>query len=54
MLTASKAIIKYVQQQYFPEELEALESNKPVKKDSKLSALSLILIDGAICVGGQL
>ena len=54
MLTASRAIIKRVQRQYFQEELEALESGKPVKKDSKLSALSPILVDGAICVGGRL
>ena len=52
MLTASRAIIKRVQRQYFQEELEALESGKPVKKDSKLSALSPILVDGAICIGG--
>ena len=54
MLTASRAIIKRVQRQYFQKELEALESGKPVKKDSKLSALSPILVDGAICVGGRL
>ena len=34
MLTTSRAIIKRVQQQYFQEELEALESGKPVKTAS--------------------
>ena len=53
-LAASKAIVKTVQQQYFQEDLEALESGKPIKKDSKLSKLCPVLIDGAICVGGRL
>ena len=54
ILAASKAIVKTVQRQYFQEELKALESNKPIRKDSKLSTLCLVLIDGAICVGGRL
>ena len=53
-LAASKAIVKTVQRQYFQEDLEALESGKPIKKDSKLSKLCPVLIDGAICVGGRL
>ncbi|XP_044181007.1 uncharacterized protein LOC122962163 [Acropora millepora] len=53
-LAASKAIVKTVQLQYFQEDLEALESGKPIKKDSKLSKLCPVLIDGAICVGGRL
>ena len=53
-LAASKAIVKTVQRQYFQEDLEALESGKPMKKDSKLSKLCPVLIDGAICVGGRL
>ncbi|XP_015756981.1 PREDICTED: uncharacterized protein LOC107336419 [Acropora digitifera] len=38
-LTASKAIVKTVQRQYFQEDLEALGSGEPIKKDSKLSKL---------------
>lgn len=53
-LAASKAIVKTVQRQYFQEDLEALESGKPIKKDSMLSKLCPVLIDGAICVGGRL
>lgn len=52
-LAASKAIVKTVQQQYFQEDLEALESGKPIKKDSELSKLCPVLIDGTICVGGR-
>ena len=49
---ASRIVIKIVQLQHFPEELEALKSGRPVKKNSKLSSLCPMLIDGAICVGG--
>ena len=51
---ASRIIIKIVQQQYFSEELEALKSGWPVKKNSKLNSLCPILIESAICVGGGL
>lgn len=54
MHATSKAIIKIVQRQYFLEELEALESGKPVKNNSKLSTLCPVLIEGTICVGGRL
>ena len=53
-LAASKAIEKTVQRQYFQEDLEALESGKAIKKDSKLSKLCPVLIDSTICVGGRL
>ena len=53
-LSASKAIVKTVQRQYFQEDLEALEYGKPIKKDSKLSKLCPLLIDSAICVGDRL
>ena len=49
---ASRIVIKIVQLQYFPKELEALKSGRPVKNNSKLSSLCPMLIDGAICVGG--
>ena len=49
-LAVSKAIVMTVQWEYLQEDLEALESGKPIKKDSKLSTLCLVLIDRAICV----
>ena len=51
---ASRIVIKIVQLQHFPEELEALKSGRLVKNNSKLSLLYPMLIDGAICVGGRL
>ena len=51
---SSRAITRTVQRQYFQEEFDALEAKNPLKKDSKLSALCPVLIDGAICVGGRL
>ena len=53
-LAASTAIVKTVQRQYFQEELKALESARPIKKNSRLSTLCPVLIDGLICVGGRL
>lgn len=54
MHTASRAIVKTVQRQYFLEQLEALQSERPVKKDNKLRTLCLVLLNGIICVGGQI
>lgn len=51
---ASRIVIKIVQRQYFPGELEALKSGWPVKNNSKLNSLCPILTDGAICIGGRL
>ena len=48
---SSREITRTVQRQYFQEEFDALEAKNPLKKDSKLSALCPVLIDGAISVG---
>ena len=49
-----RAIARTVQCQYLQEEFDALEAENPLKKDSKLSALCPVFINGAICVGGRL
>lgn len=54
MHTASRAIVKTVQGQYFLEELQALQSESLVKNVSKLSTLYPVLLNGVICVGGRL
>lgn len=55
LLSAEAAILRFVQQQSFPEEIDHLNANRKVPKGSKLYRLCpLITSDGIMCVGGRL
>jgi hypothetical protein len=52
---ARKIIIRLVQESAFPDEINALKSNKSLKSNSKLLTLNAYIDkDGIICVGGRL
>lgn len=52
---AEVAIVRYTQSQFFPKEIEMLETKTPeVKKESALYRLHPVLRDGMMRVGGQL
>ena len=54
MKEAEKAIIRYVQQEEFHEEIKAIKSNEPLKVSSKLIKLKPIMKDNILLVGGRL
>ena len=54
MENALTALVKYVQQSTFKREIASLHRGEHVAPSSPLSALTPILVDGLICVGGRL
>jgi hypothetical protein len=54
MQNAARLIVKFVQKEYFPDELLALTSNKKIKSSSRLVNLCPMLKNGVLCVGGRL
>ena len=54
MENALTALVKYVQQSTFKREITSLRRGEQVATSSLLSALTPILVDGMICVGGRL
>lgn len=51
---ASLEIVRLVQVESFPDEYNALKSQRPVKKTSPLSPLNPIMVDGIMRVGGRI
>lgn len=51
---AEKAIISFVQRQYFSEEISDLAKGKAIKKSSHLYKLDPTILDGMLRVGGRL
>ncbi|KAK0140007.1 hypothetical protein N1851_023079 [Merluccius polli] len=51
---AEVAIISFVQQQHFPEEISNLTAGKNIKKSSHLYKLDPTMVDGVLRVGGRL
>ena len=51
---SSLNIVRIIQRQYFPNELESLRDGKQVSTNSKLAAFNPILIDDVIRVGGRI
>ena len=50
----TEKIVQMIQRQYFSEEIDCLTDGHQVKGHSKLSILSLVLIEGTIRVGGRI
>ena len=54
MQNAARLIVKFVQKEYFPDEVLALKSNKKIKSSSRLANLCPVLNNDVLCVGGRL
>ena len=54
MKKAQDYIMKYVQSQKYPEEIDALRTNKNLKLSSPIRKLSPVLNNGLLVVGGRL
>lgn len=52
--TAEKSLVKQIQSEAYPKEMQLLHQGKPLNKDSKLCSLSPTLKDNIMVVGGRL